>query len=109
MKTNGELNSNVVKINGIADSWKKYTGELKALRTEDSRLCIMADTEGVFYLDFVTLVPESSQLWMDGKYGPLRKDMMQALADLHPTFMRFREDVLQREPIISDRCSGKIP
>ena len=86
---NGEINSNVVEINGIADSWKKYTGELKALRTEDSRLCIMADTEGVFYLDFVTLVPESSQLWMDGKYGPLRKDMMQALADLHPTFMRF--------------------
>lgn len=86
---NGEINSNVVIFTGIGDNWKKYSGTLDALRTEDSRLCIVSDAAGVFYLDFVTLLPEKSQLWMDGKYGPFRKDMMQALSDLNPTFMRF--------------------
>ncbi len=86
---NGEINSNVITFTGIGDNWKKYSGTLDALRTEDSRLCIVSDAAGVFYLDFVTLLPEKSQLWMDGKYGPFRKDMMQALYDLNPTFMRF--------------------
>ncbi len=86
---NGEINSNVITFTGIGDNWKKYSGTLDALRTEDSRLCIVSDAAGVFYLDFVTLLPEKSQLWMDGKYGPFRKDMMQALSDLNPTFMRF--------------------
>lgn len=85
----GNLNSNVVTISRIGNDWKKYEGALKALNSVDSRLCIVADAAGTFYLDFVTLVPEASQLWMDGKYGPFRKDLLQALADLNPTFMRF--------------------
>ena len=85
----GNLNSNVLAFGSITDEWKKYEGRLKALRSSDSRLCIIADTTGVFYLDFVTLLPEASQLWNDGKDGPFRKDLMQALADLNPTFMRF--------------------
>lgn len=85
----GNVNSNVIKISGLENDWKKYEGNLKAERTADSRLCIVADAAGTFYLDFVTLVPEASQLWMDGKYGPFRKDLLQALADLNPTFMRF--------------------
>ncbi len=85
----GKANSNVITINNIPDNWKKYQGQLKAERSVDSRLAIVADTKGVFYLDFVTLVPEASALWNDGKSGPFRKDLMQALADLHPKFMRF--------------------
>ena len=85
----GNVNSNVIKITGLENDWKKYEGNLKAERTADSRLCIVADAAGTFYLDFVTLVPEASQLWMEGKYGPFRKDLLQALADLNPTFMRF--------------------
>ena len=86
---NGELNSNVLIFKNIPNDWKKYEGRLTALRGEDSRLCILADAPGVFYLDFVTLLPEASQLWKEGKDGPFRKDMMEALAELHPTFMRF--------------------
>ena len=85
----GKANSNVITLNQIPDSWKKYTAQLKAERSVDSRLAIVADSKGVFYLDFVTLVPEASALWNDGKSGPFRKDLMQALADLHPKFMRF--------------------
>ena len=85
----GNRNSNVVTISGLGGSWKQYTGSLTAERSVDSRLAIMADAPGTFWLDFVTLVPEASQLWEGGKYGPFRKDLLEALADLHPTFMRF--------------------
>ncbi len=85
----GKSNSNVITISGLGNDWQKYTGSLKAERSVDSRLAIMADAAGTFYLDYVTLLPEASQLWNEGKDGPFRKDLMQALADLHPTFMRF--------------------
>ncbi|MCQ2112422.1 MAG: alpha-L-arabinofuranosidase [Bacteroidaceae bacterium] len=85
----GKANSNVITINNLKDDWQKYTGQLQAERSVDSRLAIVADAEGTFFLDFVTLLPEASQLWKDGKAGPFRKDLMQALADLHPKFMRF--------------------
>ena len=78
----GNINSNVLTFTGIPDDWKKYEGTLKALNSADSRLCIVADAPGVFYLDFVTLLPEASQLWNNGKSGPFRKDLMQALADV---------------------------
>lgn len=86
---NGNINSNVIKISKLKNDWKKYRGSLKALRSLDSRLVITGDKEGTFFLDFVTLLPEASHLWKGGKYGPLRKDMMEALANLHPKFMRF--------------------
>lgn len=86
---NGRVNSEVYVIENLKDNWTKYTTTLKAERTADSRLAIVADKAGIFYMDFVTLMPEASELWMDGKAGPFRKDLMQALADLNPTFMRF--------------------
>ncbi len=87
--SNGRRNSNVVTIDALKNDWQKYTGSLQAERTVDSRLAIMGDAAGTFYLDFVTLLPEASELWMNGEMGPFRKDMMEALASLHPTFMRF--------------------
>ncbi len=85
----GKLNSNIYTIKKLKKEWVKYETQLKAISTEDSRLVIKADKAGVFYLDFVTLVPEASELWMDGKYGDFRKDMLEALAALNPKFMRF--------------------
>ncbi len=85
----GNRNSDVIRFSGLSNSWTRFAGSLKAERSVDSRLVIVADAPGTFWLDFVTLLPEASQLWENGKYGPFRKDLMQALADLHPTFMRF--------------------
>jgi len=85
----GNVNSNIVTIPALKGEWNRYTYNLKAERSVDSRLAIVGDSEGTFYLDFVTLVPEASRLWMDGKAGAFRKDLMQALSDLKPTFMRF--------------------
>lgn len=84
----GKPNSNKHTVQ-IKDFWGEYGFNLKAENSADSRLAIYADASGTFYLDEVTLMPEDSQLWNDGKNGPFRKDLMQALADLHPKFMRF--------------------
>jgi alpha-L-arabinofuranosidase len=85
----GNINSNIISIEKIDNEWKKHKGYLKAERSSDSRLCIVADAAGTFYLDFVSLIPESSHLWKNGEYGAFRKDLIQALDDLNPTFMRF--------------------
>lgn len=85
----GNVNSNVITVSSIGNEWKKHEGSLKAERTSDSRLCIVADSKGTFYLDFVTLIPQADKLWKNGEYGTFRKDLLQALDDLNPTFMRF--------------------
>ncbi|HEX2922302.1 MAG TPA: alpha-L-arabinofuranosidase C-terminal domain-containing protein [Bacteroidales bacterium] len=88
-KASGEINSNILKYKGLTNKWKKFSGQLKAHSTEDSRLVIIADAVGRVYLDFVTLVPEASQLWRNGKAGDFRKDLLEALDGLNPSFMRF--------------------
>ena len=85
----GNVNSNVITVEKLDNEWKKHEGSLKAERTSDSRLCIVADAAGTFYLDFVSLIPEASQLWKNGEYGAFRKDLIEVLDDLNPTFMRF--------------------
>lgn len=85
----GKCNSNVVEISPLKDYWQKFSTALVAERSVDSRLVILGDAAGTFFLDFVTLLPEASELWKNGQAGPFRKDMMEALAALHPAFMRF--------------------
>lgn len=84
-----KCNSNVVEICRLQDYWQKFSTALVAERSVDSRLVIVGDAAGTFFLDFVTMLPVSSELWKNGQAGPFRKDMMEALAALHPTFMRF--------------------
>ena len=85
----GNVNSNVITVEKLDNEWKKHEGSLKAERTSDSRLCIVADAAGTFYLDFVSLIPQASELWKNGEYGAFRKDLIEVLDDLNPTFMRF--------------------
>lgn len=85
----GQRNSNALTFKKLNENWRKFTGKLIAKRSVDSRLVVAGLTAGTFYLDFVTLVPEASQLWRAGKMGDFRKDMLDALDKLHPKFMRF--------------------
>ncbi len=87
--TQGKIISNVLTFKKLKNSWVKYKGVLKANQTADVRLVISGNAAGTFYLDFVTLIPEKSQLWKNGKFGPFRKDLLVALEKLKPTFMRF--------------------
>lgn len=85
----GKRNSNTLTFKKLNGNWKKFTGKLAAQRSADSRLVVAGTAAGTFYLDFVTLVPQASQLWREGKAGDFRKDMLEALEELHPKFMRF--------------------
>ena len=104
----GNLNSNVLAFGSITDEWKKYEGRLKALRSSDSRLCIIADTTGVFYLDFVTLLPEASQLWNDGTAGSVKISCRPSPTSILPSCVS-PADALPKVQTISDRYSGKTP
>ncbi len=85
----GVLNSNVLAFRANATEWKKNTGVLTGLRSDNSRLVVLGDELGKFYLDNVTLVPEASQLWRGGAAGNFRNDLVSAIADLNPKFLRF--------------------
>ncbi len=66
-------------------SWKKYEATLTP--TEDctnAALQILVLNKGVMDVDIVSLMPQDTY-----KGHGLRKDLAQALADLHPKFMRF--------------------
>ena len=72
-------------LNVESQSWQKYEAVLTP--TEDCQkaaLQVLSLTEGVLDVDMVSLMPQDTY-----KGHGLRKDLAQALADLHPKFMRF--------------------
>ncbi len=77
------LAESTLKVNG--NVWKKYACTLES--SEDCRnasLRILALTTGVMDVDMVSLMPQ------DTYHGHgLRKDLAEALENLHPKFMRF--------------------
>lgn len=74
-------------LDGFGGEWKKFTGQLTATRDADrARLLITTTGRGTLALDMVSLFPQDT--WRGRPYG-LRKDLVQALADLNPRFLRF--------------------
>ena len=68
-----------------ADNWKKYEATLTPTETAaNAILQILVLTTGTVDIDVVSLMPQDTY-----KGHGLRKDLAQALADLHPKFMRF--------------------
>ncbi|MCQ2201558.1 MAG: alpha-N-arabinofuranosidase [Bacteroidales bacterium] len=68
-----------------AMGWQKY--EFDLVPTEDvqmGNLQLVSETEGVLDIDMVSLLPADTY-----KGHGLRKDLVQALADLNPKFIRF--------------------
>ena len=73
------------KYPACPDNWRYHTLELTASGSDPkSQLEISSSGHGTLFLDMVSLVSEKT--WKD--HG-LRPDLAQALADLHPGFMRF--------------------
>ena len=71
--------------NGGMNDWKEYTATL--MPNADSKkaaLQLLMLNVGDIYVDDVSLMPQDTY-----KGHGLRKDLAQALADLHPRFMRF--------------------
>lgn len=72
-------------------SWSKVCGVLTAAATEDGGLAIKLEGTGRIALDFVQLIPESSygygkETW---RYTTLRSDLLEALKNMNPAFIRF--------------------
>ena len=71
--------------NGKAIEWKAYSVTLTPTADcKKAALQLLVLTEGDVYIDDVSLMPQDTY-----KGHGLRKDLAQALADLHPKFMRF--------------------
>ena len=76
------------RVTVTSKEWKKYTVVLTPSQTlPNGTLRIFLETRGVSVdLEHVSLFPTDT--WM-GREGGLRKDLAQALADLHPGIFRF--------------------
>ena len=68
-----------------AKSWQKYSAVLTSeADSKTAVLQILVLNQGTMDIDMVSLMPEDTY-----KGHGMRKDLAQALADLHPKFMRF--------------------
>ena len=73
-------------IEGIGAEWKTFTLPLVSSGTDpDAKLVFRAPQGGTFYLDCVSLFPRDTY----GTSGLFRKDLMERLAALKPSFVRF--------------------
>ena len=84
-KEDREIASAIIKVS--SKSWKKCKTVLTAeADVEDARLCIAPSAGGTYHFDMVSLFPQNT---FKGRKNGLRADLAQALADLHPQFVRF--------------------
>ena len=75
------------RLTGASSVWKKVALSLQPADTDaKSRLNVILDGAGTVEIDMVSLFPRKT--WKD-RPGGLRADMVQALADLRPGFLRF--------------------
>ena len=76
-----------VTLGPLGPEWSRFEGVLTSTRdADDARLVVVPAGRGRLSLDMVSLFPQDT--WLGRKYG-LRKDLVQALHDLRPAFLRF--------------------
>ena len=92
-------------LKNFSGSWKEYTATLHPADTDShARLAVTLDGRGTLDLDFVSLFPKRT--WKDRPRG-LRADMVQALADLHPGFLRFPGGCIVEGSVLDRRYQWK--
>ena len=93
------------ELRGFSPDWKKYTATLHPRDTDaKARLAVVLDGKGTVDLDMVSLFPQHT--WKN-RPGGLRADMVQALADLHPGFMRFPGGCIVEGSVLERRYQWK--
>jgi len=76
-----------VRLDQIPPGWHKHSAVLRPNATDAKAvLYVLVEGKGTLDLDFISLFPENT--WKQ-RPGGLRADMVQALADLKPGFLRF--------------------
>ena len=92
-------------MQNFSADWKKYTATLHPKDTDaKARLAIVMDGKGIVDLDMISLFPENT--WKN-RPGGLRADMVQALADLHPGFLRFPGGCIVEGSVLERRYQWK--
>lgn len=86
----GDGEGGTIDLSDCAD-WTKKTVTLTSGKTADGSLIFTIEGSGTFYIDMVTLVSENSYGFgtEEWKNVTLRSDLVQALEDLNPAFIRF--------------------
>ncbi len=75
------------RISGIGSIWKQYSAVIEAKADDkDAVLALLVNGQGCVDLDMVSLFPEDT--WKNQPNG-LRADLVQMLADMKPSFIRF--------------------
>ena len=94
-----------VDLRDFSGDWKKYTATLHPNDTDPrARLAVLVNGKGTLDLDFISLFPENT--WKH-RPGGLRADMVQALADMHPGFMRFPGGCIVEGSVLERRYQWK--
>ncbi len=70
------------------EAWQKYEMTFTAGSTEDAVLSFILHGTGAVDFDMASLIPADA-FGVDWPGGGLRADLVQALQDLHPAFLRF--------------------
>lgn len=74
-------------IASISTNWEKYTLSFTSKQNaENASLQLLFTQPGVFYADMISLFPATTY---KNRENGLRKDLAEAIADLHPRFLRF--------------------
>jgi alpha-L-arabinofuranosidase len=75
------------RVGRLSNDWKKLTGAIVSSVTDtNAQLLVLATGTGTVDLDVVSLFPENT--WKKRPNG-LRADLVQMLADMKPSFVRF--------------------
>ncbi len=94
-----------IDLKDFSDDWQKSTGVIHPKDTDGkARLSLTLIGKGTLDLDFISLFPEHT--WKN-RPGGLRADMVQALADLHPGFMRFPGGCIVEGSVLARRYQWK--
>jgi len=94
-----------VELKNLSGDWQKISATLHPKDTDSkARLAVLLQGRGTADLDFVSLFPENT--WLH-RPGGLRADMVQALADIHPGFLRFPGGCIVEGPHLDGRYQWK--
>jgi alpha-N-arabinofuranosidase len=94
------------KVAQLTDQWRSYTATLstgKVVPTAQARFVLTVERPGSVWLSYVSLFPPT---WKHRPNG-LRPDLMQALVDLKPGFLRFPGGNYLEGNAISERFDWK--
>lgn len=76
-----------VMLGEATDDWSKLEGEITSSKTTDNaRLVVTTQGSGQLDLDMISLFPKDTY---NNRKNGLRKDLVQALVDMNPKFLRF--------------------